>query len=635
MKISFRRLTWTYVVLVAVGLSSLGLVLMRLNDQWVATAAQRRQLEQRDLDARGQALEGLFRQVYQNLRTIALLPGVREFSGRNQPKETDAKFDPVAFPTSLHETVQEIYNNLASNVAVSEVYGVLDGFHPENGEKPFFMFDELIVAGAAGHAAPTGQAPAAAAGGDTADTPEEVEAEEYAWFVGQLAAFKEKAPHLATDSIDAIPFAVSPAMRTCDNSQYLSKSKGDPKEASGMTLSVPFYGPDGAFKGMIVAILRVNVLEAALTDRPFVVVTDADRARAKALGLADTPGRPFVLENGAGLRVADRRQSGLADTFARSPGEFLSRAVAVPGQTGWRLSLHAPDHVDRAGLVELLFLVGMASIVIGGSFLTMLVLARRMRAVNGALQTTADQVAEAADTLSDGSRSLAEKAMTASAALEEMSRTMEAFRQVNADTLALGQQMGQNAQATRAQAQRGSEEVLGAIGAVQQVAGISKSVDLALASLKDLAFQTNLLAVNASVEAARAGQAGLGFAVVADAVRELAQKSDAAAKGIESQMAEARTHIEGAVRQVEGTQGVLAGITEAAERSFTAAEQLRGALESTSRNFDDIMGGVGQLEEVNHHNASAAEELSAVAGDFAQRTEELEDAVDEIAALVN
>jgi hypothetical protein len=627
MKISFRRLTITYIVLVVIGLSSLGLVLDRLNDQWTASADQGKQLRERTLEGKGGQIEGAFRQMHQNLRMISLLPGIRAFAGRNQPKDAEAKYDPASFPDDVRQTVQQIYNNLASNVAVSEVYGVLKDFHPDQGEKPFFMLDELILQDGAAHAADQAAA---------ADEPPEVEDEEYAWFVAQLAAFQEKVPQFTFKSIDEIPLAVSPPMRTCDNSQFHSLSKGDARDARGLSVAVPFYDAQGVFKGMIVAVVRLNVFEAMLTDLPFVVVTDADKAAAEKAGFRlDLPAHPFVLENRThGLVLTDRRQPDLAATWQKTPAAFRVHPLKFAGVADWQLAVVEPDAPTRGGLAELLFLVGMASVVVGGSFFAMLFLASRLRGVNRGLQSITDQVGASSETINDGAQSLAEKALTASSALEEMSRTLAGFQSVNVSTLALGEQMGKNAQETRTQATRGGVEVQVAIEAVERVSGISKSVDLALTTLKDLAFQTNLLAINASVEAARAGEAGLGFSVVADAVRGLAQKSDEAAKGIEAQMAEARQQIEGAVHKVEGTRRVLQGINEAADRSYTAAEQLRGALESNARSFDDVMSGLGQLEEVNHHNATAAEELSAVAAEFSQHTDELDDKVDEIAELL-
>jgi methyl-accepting chemotaxis protein len=637
MELSFRRLIRTYVVLVLIGLTSLGLVGQRLRQQWADADALAERSREDVLTRKAAQIEGMVRQVRQSLRMISLLPAVRAYAGPNQPASTDAKYDPVYFPDAVRETVQQIYNNLASNVAISEVYGVLRGFRPEAGEKPFFMLDELILRSPAGGAVagPAGTADSEQASAPPGDAPPEFEDAEYAWFVTQLAAFEAAHPRFDFKTLDDIPMSLSPPLRTCDNSQYLSLSKGDPKEALGIGFAVPFYDAQGALRGLIVGLLRLNVLEAALTDSPFVVVTEADRAAARQLGLDVTaPAHPLVLRDPvAGLRIFDRRQPALAGADVDRDAGFLSRPVG--GVPGWTVSLLRPASAPRAGLAELLFLVGVASLVVGGSFVAMVVLARRLRAVEARLATIGDQVADAGGTLREGSASLAERALTASAALTEIGRSMAEFQRIDEATRALGGRMTENAARTRSQAAAGTAEVAAARTAVGHVAGIAESVDVAVASLKDLAFQTNLLAVNASVEAARAGQAGLGFAVVADAVRTLAQRSDTAARDIEARMAEARHQVDAAVRQVDGTAQTFAGIAAAAAQADGAARELQTALEANARGVSDLQGGLAQLEEVNHHTASAAEELSAVAADFQARTEALDAQVGAIGRLVN
>ncbi len=133
--------------------------------------------------------------IYQGARTIALLPSLREVKGGNLPKgKADADgFDRARFSIDTETTVQQIYNNLASNVAVSEVYAVLDGFKPEQGETPFFMFDELIV-----------DAKKAEAGAAEAhhDAPEESEEAECAYYVGLLADFNRTRPKLDLSTLE-------------------------------------------------------------------------------------------------------------------------------------------------------------------------------------------------------------------------------------------------------------------------------------------------------------------------------------------------------------------------------------------------------------------------------------------------
>lgn len=106
------------------------------------------------------------------------------------------------------------------------------------------------------------------------DFPEESEEAEYEHYIKQLAFFKSRYPTFNFSSLDEIPFIASPPMRTCDNTQYTSETHGDVEDSFGMLFSVPIYGSDDGFRGIISVIVRSNIFEAVLIDRPFVIVTE-------------------------------------------------------------------------------------------------------------------------------------------------------------------------------------------------------------------------------------------------------------------------------------------------------------------------------------------------------------------------
>jgi methyl-accepting chemotaxis protein len=221
-------------------------------------------------------LDFLFKNLYETARTISLMPGVRQISGKNRGSADEDIVKQRRFSQEAYSTVQQLYNNLASNFAVSEIYCVLDGLDAGKGQVPFFMYDTLIVDKIA-----SANAQDNAVANDP-DIPDQSEAAEYAYFPQQLAAFKASQPRFDYQSLDQIPMAVSPVMRTCDNSQYLSIKNGDVKHANGMIISVPFYGISGNFLGLIAVIFRTDTLQALLLDIPFLVVTDQDKANAAA-----------------------------------------------------------------------------------------------------------------------------------------------------------------------------------------------------------------------------------------------------------------------------------------------------------------------------------------------------------------
>ena len=110
-----------------------------------------------DLLPAKQRTEQFFRLAWQTNRTIGRLPSFQAIRGGNRRGTTE---DVVAGDRISKEgvgTAQQLYNNLASNVSVSEVYCILDGFRPDSGEIPFLMYDELVVGSTQERAAEEGK----------------------------------------------------------------------------------------------------------------------------------------------------------------------------------------------------------------------------------------------------------------------------------------------------------------------------------------------------------------------------------------------------------------------------------------------------------------------------------------------
>lgn len=141
------------------------------------------------------------------------------------------------------------------------------------------------------------------------DEPEESEEAEYAYHPRQLEYLRTHHPEFRFGSLDEIPVVASPPMRTCDNLHYTSRAHGDPRDAEGLLYSVPLYAPDGRFRGLISAIFRTNVLEAALLGVPNVIVTpeDVQRARSQRWGMPEQPGDLVLACPTRGLWIGDRR----------------------------------------------------------------------------------------------------------------------------------------------------------------------------------------------------------------------------------------------------------------------------------------------------------------------------------------
>ena len=261
------------------------------------------------VNAKQLTLEAVFSNLYQNLRTISLLPSVRNIAGGNRATEDEDVVATGRFTPEGQQTVQQIYNNLRGSVSVSEVYAVLQGLDAAKGQVPFFMYDKLAFGDAKEEEAAT----------KNPDFPEESEAAEYAYFPQQMERIKQAHGSFRFTEPGQIPAYFSPLMRTCDNTQYVSKANGHETDAFGVLYSVPFYDAKTAqFKGVIAGILRSNVLEAALMGTPVVPITAEDKQAQKKDGWELPLPANFMLSNAThGIQILDRRNPELPALLER------------------------------------------------------------------------------------------------------------------------------------------------------------------------------------------------------------------------------------------------------------------------------------------------------------------------------
>ncbi|NVD08637.1 PAS domain-containing protein [Vibrio sp. JPW-9-11-11] len=221
------------------------------------------------------------------------------------------------------------------------------------------------------------------------------------------------------------------------------------------------------------------------------------------------------------------------------------------------------------------------------------------------------RVATASTEIAEGNNDLSQRVEAQASNLEETAASMEqmtATVRQNADNARGANELSDDA---AKKASKGGEVVGQAVSAMAEINDASKKIADIIGVIDEIAFQTNLLALNAAVEAARAGEQGRGFAVVAGEVRNLAQRSAAAAKEIKGLIKDSVEKVDEGSRLVDESGATLNEIVEAVEKVTELIAQIASSSQEQSTGIDEINRAVATMDEMTQQNASLVEQTSA------------------------
>lgn len=326
---------------------------------------------------------------------------------------------------------------------------------------------------------------------------------------------------------------------------------------------------------------------------------------------------------------------GKARTDAANKALMTARTLMkASGEETTRLAVKASGSLGRASRVMSVGLVLAATFGILVAFFIARSIARPIQRIIGGLGEGAAQLASSSTQISATSQSLADGASEQAASLQETSSSLEEMSSMTRQNAGNASQ----ARARMAEAQeigfRVKEEMNQMAAAIGEITRSSEETGKIIKTIDEIAFQTNLLALNAAVEAARAGEAGAGFGVVADEVRNLAQKAAEAARItaglIERTIASVRT----GSTLVGATRTAYEENVEISVKVGELVREIAAATEEQAQGIEQINRAVTEMDTVTQQNAAGAEESAAASEELNAQAEEIKAMVQELTALV-
>lgn len=250
-------------------------------------------------------------------------------------------------------------------------------------------------------------------------------------------------------------------------------------------------------------------------------------------------------------------------------------------------------------------------------------LVENMATVVGQVKDASEVISTASKEIAQGNADLSARTENQASSLEETASSMEELTSTvkqNADNASRANQLAAGASDV---AVRGGDVVRQVVVTMNGISESSKKISDIIGVIDGIAFQTNILALNAAVEAARAGEQGRGFAVVATEVRNLAQRSAAAAKEIKALISDSVDKVNAGSGLVGKAGETMDEIVSAVRRVTDIMSEISAASQEQSAGIEQVNQAITQMDDVTQQNAALVEQAAAASESLEEQVSSL------------
>lgn len=243
------------------------------------------------------------------------------------------------------------------------------------------------------------------------------------------------------------------------------------------------------------------------------------------------------------------------------------------------------------------------------------------------INVTSKQVAAGSEQLADAAQALAEGATDQAGAVEELTAMINDVSDIAQKTVQTTNESFEQALSFKAEMETGQAEMSSLLEAMVRIRETSTQIEKIIVEIEDIASQTNLLSLNASIEAARAGDAGRGFAVVADQIGKLAADSAQSSVNTKKMIQQTLDEIEKGDAITIRTSETLGRVAEGIVQLANSVQDVNGKASNQAESINQIEIGIEQINMVIESNSAEAQQTSATSQELSAQAETLQNLV--------